>query len=88
MYPRQRPPAIILDGGAGVLPVGIGAFRSGSAFFLDNVPAPQRPLPPPNAWYRSNVKTINFRRQRMEVLIPVRSFGQSGSAERQEFPAR
>jgi hypothetical protein len=52
--------------------VTINAFRSGSAFFLDNVPAPTGPLPPPNAWYR-NVKNLNFRRQRIDVTIPVRT---------------
>jgi hypothetical protein len=63
---------IPIDTGGGVQNVGISAFRSGSAFFLDSVPAPPGPQPPPNAWY-TNIKNINFRRQRLEVHIPVRA---------------
>lgn len=63
---------IPIDMGGGVQNVGISAFRTGSAFFLDNVPAPPGPLPPPNAWF-NNIKNINLRRQRLELFIPVRA---------------
>jgi hypothetical protein len=73
--PNQSLRAKIPFGGpSGTELIEINAFQSGSAFYLDNVPAEKIDIPPhPNAWFSEKLSTIYRRRQLLQVLIPVRA---------------